>query len=373
MSIIPGWARGASRMPPWYGVGGARGPSGGTTSLTQQQQPMMPAIPQAPRNVRSGAGASGVSSASAGVGVKPRTGIAAVTPQATPQAPTNPWLMKAENTPIYGDDNSAQLSLIDRLIAEAENQKSRSSSNANQRLSNVGSTPIERYNPTEVQYQRNPELADAQTRFKQFADTGGFSDADLASIRARGVAPIRGIYANANRNLARQRSLQGGYSPGFGAASSRMAREMSEQLSAASTNVEADIADRVQSGRQFGLEGYGRGAQQENSLINQILTQNAGARNEAGRFNAGSANDAALQRERLRDSIYQSQSEDESRGFGNAVDLARLREQVLENSRSGRLNERNTGRAGSLNWEELNQRGGIALLDAMMQQYGARS
>lgn len=91
--------------------------------------------------------------------------------------------------------------------------------------------------------------------FQDFAKSGGFSAADLANIRARAVSPVRAVYANAQREVNRQRSLQGGYSPGFGVLQARMARQQGQGISDAATNAEASIAEMVQQGKLAGLQG----------------------------------------------------------------------------------------------------------------------
>lgn len=91
--------------------------------------------------------------------------------------------------------------------------------------------------------------------FKQFSQTGGFSPEDLANIRARSVSPVRAVYANAQREVNRQRSLQGGYSPGFGVLQARMARDQGQSASDAATNAEAGIAELLQQGKLAGLQG----------------------------------------------------------------------------------------------------------------------
>lgn len=97
--------------------------------------------------------------------------------------------------------------------------------------------------------------AEAQAGYSEFAKTGGFSPTDLGNIRARALSPVRAVYANAQRNVNRQRSLQGGYSPGFGAMQTRMAREQGQETADAATNAEAGISEMVQKGRLAGLAG----------------------------------------------------------------------------------------------------------------------
>lgn len=91
--------------------------------------------------------------------------------------------------------------------------------------------------------------------FQQFAQTGGFSPDDLSNIRARALSPVRAVYANAQREVNRQRSIQGGYSPGFGTLQARMAREKGQEISDQSIGTEAEIAKLVQSGKLAGLQG----------------------------------------------------------------------------------------------------------------------
>ncbi len=92
-------------------------------------------------------------------------------------------------------------------------------------------------------------------RYQEFADTGGYSPEDISNMRSRAISPTRAVYANAQRNVDRQRALQGGYSPGYGALQGRMAREQSQGLSDANTNVEAQLAQMKQQGRLAGIGG----------------------------------------------------------------------------------------------------------------------
>jgi hypothetical protein len=115
-----------------------------------------------------------------------------------------------------------------------------------------------------------------QSGYKDFVDTGGFTPQGLSSIRSRSLSPIRSIYSSANRNVDRQKSLQSGYSPGYGVLKSRMARDMSSGASDASTNTEAMIAQLVQQGRLSGLSGgsslYSAAPGMAGTFGNQLLS-----------------------------------------------------------------------------------------------------
>jgi hypothetical protein len=112
-------------------------------------------------------------------------------------------------------------------------------------------------------------------KFEDFSKTGGYSDQDIGNIRARSISPIRSIYAGANREVDRSRALQGGYSPGYGVLKGRMARDMSSQLSDATTNAEGMIAQLRNQGKQFGASGllsaYGTTPARSNMAGNQAL------------------------------------------------------------------------------------------------------
>jgi len=91
--------------------------------------------------------------------------------------------------------------------------------------------------------------------YQGWAKNGGFSDQDMGNMRARSLAPIRSLYANANRDVNRQAGLQGGYSPGMGALKARMARDLSSQTSDAAQNTEGMLAQLRNQGKQFGMQG----------------------------------------------------------------------------------------------------------------------
>jgi hypothetical protein len=112
----------------------------------------------------------------------------------------------------------------------------------------VGST----YNPFIAEYK---DPFNSYAGFTEFSQTGGYSADDIANMRARGVSPIRAAYANAEREVGRQRSLQGGYSPNAIATQARMAREQGQAAADATTNVEAGLAEARNRGKLAGLTG----------------------------------------------------------------------------------------------------------------------
>lgn len=117
--------------------------------------------------------------------------------------------------------------------------------------------------------------------YEDFSKTGGYSRDDVANMRSRGISPIRATYANAEREMGRQRALQGGYSPNAAASLVKMAREQGQGAADATQNVEAGLAEARNRGKLSGLGG-----------MSNIEGQRLQADLDVGRFNA-SANMAA--------------------------------------------------------------------------------
>ena len=90
--------------------------------------------------------------------------------------------------------------------------------------------------------------------FDEFARTGGFSDFDQANIRARALSPISSYATGTQDELDRRSSVQGGFAPGFDAASNSLRRGAARGITDASLNAELGIKDRVNAGRMGGAQ-----------------------------------------------------------------------------------------------------------------------
>lgn len=131
--------------------------------------------------------------------------------------------------------------------------------------------------------------------YEEFSKTGGYSRDDITNMRARGVSPIRAAYANAGREVNRQRSLQGGYSPNAVAAQVKMAREQGQAAADATQNVEAGLAEARNRGRLSGLGGmYGIEGQRLGADLD-VAKFNANAQMQADQWNAAQANARAAE------------------------------------------------------------------------------
>lgn len=131
-----------------------------------------------------------------------------------------------------------------------------------------------------TQYNRSNDLNTAITGLSDYSKTGGYSDSDINNIRERSISPIRSIYDSAQRGLNRQKVLQGGYSPNYGALTAKMARDSSSQIGDLTTRVNADIAQMVASGKLSGLNSLGNVASRDNELMNQASRYNTDLQNQ---------------------------------------------------------------------------------------------
>lgn len=160
--------------------------------------------------------------------------------------PTNSFVPAPTQSPIqsvFGSAVNQQADDYDKIFQGYESLANRA--NPFKPTSHTALTPTFSNYIQGRGYESSPELQGQIENLSGFSETGGFSEGDIGNIRARGVAPIRSAYANALRNLNRQKSLQGGYSPGHGAALAKFAREQGGLMSDKMTDINASIAESV--------------------------------------------------------------------------------------------------------------------------------
>ena len=90
--------------------------------------------------------------------------------------------------------------------------------------------------------------------FDEFARTGGYTDTDKANIRARALSPISSFATGTQNELNRRRAVQGGFAPGFDAASQSLRRGAARGIADTSLNAELGIKERVNQGRLTGAQ-----------------------------------------------------------------------------------------------------------------------
>lgn len=124
---------------------------------------------------------------------------------------------------------------------------------------------LKNFNPKAqmVSYNRPDELnegfgymREAMPGYRNFANTGGYSDQDIQELRARSTNPVRAAYGNTMMQLDRARALGGDAgAPNYIAALSRANRELPGQVADAQTNINAALADQIRQGKLAGLAG----------------------------------------------------------------------------------------------------------------------
>lgn len=97
--------------------------------------------------------------------------------------------------------------------------------------------------------------------FDEFAKTGGYTPVAIANIKAQALSPIGSYATGAREELDRRRALQGGYAPGFDAASRQIQRDAARNIAETSLATNVGLQDRINQGRQWGIGGL-TGAEQ---------------------------------------------------------------------------------------------------------------
>lgn len=166
---------------------------------------------------------------------------------------------KKPTTPLaaYGSAINTQGSDYDRLMAAYQGQSS-----------TAPTAPIS--------YDPSSDVTSALATLKNFSNTGGYSDSDINNIRERDISPIRSVYSNAAQDLARQKVISGGYSPGYAGATAKMARDEASQIGATTTNANAGIAQMVQAGKLAAVQPYANLAAGQSNNQLSVANTNAG-------------------------------------------------------------------------------------------------
>lgn len=172
-----------------------------------------------------------------------------------------------------------QTQMSQNNLQSATNQQMGDYNDIMNRYRNFQASPAgQNYNAQNVDYSRTPEMQAAMSGYQNFANTGGFSDADLGALRARGISPIQAVYQNSRNELDRQKSLQGGYSPNYTAALAKMSGQLGSNIADQTQRVNAGIAEMRQHGQLSGLQGLGGLATSDTGFAQQakLANQQAG-------------------------------------------------------------------------------------------------
>jgi len=132
----------------------------------------------------------------------------------------------------------------------------------------------------------NAEQVDAMRgygQFKNFANTGGWSDADKNDFRARADSGTPQLFEGIRNEMTRRGTVQGGYGVGGGTALESMARQQAEQMRQSRLGAEGHIADSVREGQKWGASS---GSEAEQKVFQNMLTGQQGGMGIAERIAA---------------------------------------------------------------------------------------
>src|SRR5678815_603429 len=138
-------------------------------------------------------------------------------------------------------------------------------------------------NDTAAKLKNNGGLSDENIQrirgnggYDEFAKTGGYTPEAIANIKAQAISPI-GSYATGTRDeLARRAAVQGGYAPGFDAASRQLRRDTARNIADTSLNANVGIQEKVNEGRKWGIGGVS-GAETQIGTLKERGLESSGA------------------------------------------------------------------------------------------------
>ena len=216
-------------------------------------------------------------------------------------------------------------------------------------------------------------LEEAAPGYRTFAETGGYTPQDIQELRARGTAPIRSAYSNSMMEMDRARALGGSAgSPNYIAALSRMQRELPEQLSTATTGVNAQLADAIRQGKLSGLSGLtGIGTQMGGLASAESGRQlQAGIANQGASLQAGIANQGAgLQAAGLNQNALNSYNQAQLNSLGGQAGLYGTTPAMAATFGGQALNSMGQ----RLNAEQMRNQQGLNLLDTQLRGTSAQT
>jgi len=100
----------------------------------------------------------------------------------------------------------------------------------------------------------DPQGQEARDLYSNFIKTGGFSDQDKATFRARAVAPVRGMYASLADTERNQRTINP-YAPGFTQRMAKISRQGGQQIGETGIGAEANLSSQIRQNQLAGASG----------------------------------------------------------------------------------------------------------------------
>lgn len=202
---------------------------------------------------------------------------------------------KSSISPSFGDPATfgsavnTQAGDYDSIMAQYKNLAAQGSQNPI--TASTVSTPS--VAPQTAPYVQSADVTKSLSNLSSLSDTGGYTDAGIADIRARDISPIRSIYSNAQQNVERAKALGGGYSPNFNATQAKMARDESDKIGDVTTAANAGIAQNVAANKLSASSSYAGASSTANAATAAADKANADIVNQINESNAARATSVA--------------------------------------------------------------------------------
>src|SRR3990167_2914270 len=121
-----------------------------------------------------------------------------------------PWSPYQTNKPATSSPLENQYKLYDSSVEQQGGDYSNIMQGYKDLIASMNSPgSSSSYTPELYNYSPTEDYTSSIKNLQDLSKTGGYSDKDIANIRARGLSPIRSIYANAQRDINRRGVLQG--------------------------------------------------------------------------------------------------------------------------------------------------------------------
>lgn len=105
--------------------------------------------------------------------------------------------------------------------------------------------------------------------FDELIKSGGYSDEDIANIRARTARQTPALYEGLRSDLERGHAAQGGYGPGYDAQLAKLTRDSARASQDAILGSEIGLAESIRGGKLAGASGMSDAERALQALISQ--------------------------------------------------------------------------------------------------------
>ena len=142
--------------------------------------------------------------------------------------------------------------------------------------------------------------------FDEYTKTGGYSDADIANTRARGIAPISAFYGNLKNEMQRRNNATGGYGVGFDTASARSARDAAISGANAARDTELGINEQVRQNKFQGAQALSGAETNYAKMVQEGRLAGLGGMTDIGKFGYGGLEGIAARSQSISDANARS-------------------------------------------------------------------